>query len=61
MKPFLIIKLSKALYGLKQAPKAWHERLSTFLLKNGFKRGKVYTTLFIMYEKNDFLIVHVTP
>ena len=31
-------KLNKALYGLKQAPRAWYERLSKFLLKNGFKR-----------------------
>ena len=36
-----VFKLNKALYGLKQAPKAWYEKLSSFLLKNGFERGKV--------------------
>ena len=39
--------LKKALYGLKQAPRAWYERLSKFLLDQGFIRGKVDTTLFI--------------
>ena len=55
--PHHVFKLSKALYGLKQAPRAWYERLSSFLIKNGFARGKVDTTLFISHEKNDFLIV----
>ena len=36
--PDHVFKLNKALYGVKQAPKAWYERLSKFLLKNGFKR-----------------------
>ena len=57
--PHYVFKLSKALYGLKQAPRAWYERLSSFLLKNGFERGKVDTTLFIMHEKDDFLIVQI--
>ena len=57
--PHHIFKLSKALYGLKQALRAWYERLNSFLLKNGFKRGKVNTTLFIMHEKHDFLIVEI--
>ena len=57
--PYHVFKLSKALYDLKQAPRAWYERLSFFLLKNGFKRGKVDTTLFIMHKKADFFIVHV--
>ena len=44
---------------MKQAPRAWYERLSSFLLKNGFKRGKIDTTLFIIHEKHDFLIVQI--
>ncbi|GJR74696.1 putative ribonuclease H-like domain-containing protein [Tanacetum coccineum] len=35
----------KALYGLHQAPRAWNERLSTFLLKHGYKRGAIDKTL----------------
>ena len=57
--PHHVFKLSKALYGLKQAPRAWYERLSSFLLKNGFKRGKIDTTLFILHEKHEFLIVQI--
>jgi len=45
-KPKHVFKLTKALNGLKQAPRAWYERLSTFLLQNGFSRGKINTTLF---------------
>ena len=45
--PNHVYKLNKALYGLKQAPRAWYERLSKFLIENGFKRGNVDTTLFI--------------
>ena len=57
--PYHIFKLSKALYGLKQAPRTWYERLSSFLLKNGFERGKVDTTMFVMHEKDDFFIVQI--
>ena len=38
-----------------------HERLTSFFFffKNGFKGGKFDTTLFIMHEKYDFLIVQI--
>lgn len=55
--PNHVFKLSKALYGLKQAPRAWYERLSGFLIENGFKRGIVDTTLFTKQKSNDLLIV----
>ena len=58
--PNHVFKLTKALYGLKQALRAWYERLNFFfLLKNGFKKGKVNAMLFIMHEKEDFLIVQI--
>lgn len=44
--PNHVYKLKKALYGLKQAPRAWYERLTIFLMNNGFKRGSVDKTLF---------------
>ena len=47
--PRCVFKLSKTIYGLKQASRAWYERLSAFLTKNGFKRGKVDTTLFLLH------------
>ena len=44
--PNHVFKLKKELYGLKQAPRAWYERLSKFLISNGFKMGKIDTNLF---------------
>ncbi|GKC24923.1 putative ribonuclease H-like domain-containing protein, partial [Tanacetum coccineum] len=37
--PNKVYKVIKALYGLHQAPRAWYETLSSFLLKNSFRRG----------------------
>ena len=45
--PNHVFKLDKALYRLKQAPRASYERLSKFLIDNGFRRGKVDNTLFV--------------
>ena len=55
----LVYKLDKALYGLKQAPRSWYERLSSFLIANGFVRGKVDQTLFIFHRGKDFLLVQI--
>ena len=57
--PDYVFKLDKALYGLKQAPRAWYERLSTFLIENGFHRGKVDNTLFLKSKGEHLLIVQV--
>ena len=57
--PNHVFKLKKALYGLKQAPRAWCEKLSKFLISNGFKMGKIDTTLFIKPKENDMLIVQI--
>ncbi|GJZ79951.1 uncharacterized mitochondrial protein-like protein [Tanacetum coccineum] len=55
-------KMSKNLkeHGLlHQAPSAWYETLSTYLLDNGFQRGKLNKTLFIKRHKGDILLVQV--
>ncbi|GJW19460.1 putative ribonuclease H-like domain-containing protein [Tanacetum coccineum] len=57
--PDRVYKVKKALYGLHQAPKAWYETLSTYLLDNGFQRGKINKTLFIKRHKGDILLVQV--
>nr|CAN65058.1 hypothetical protein VITISV_008902 [Vitis vinifera] len=57
--PNNVFRLKKALYGLKQAPRAWYERLSKFLLKKGFKMGKIDTTLFIKTKDNGMLLVQI--
>ncbi|GKE55386.1 putative ribonuclease H-like domain-containing protein [Tanacetum coccineum] len=48
--PHKVYKVVKALYGLHQAPRAWYATLSTFLLKNGYRRGTIDKTLFIKKE-----------
>ncbi|GJT18622.1 putative ribonuclease H-like domain-containing protein [Tanacetum coccineum] len=57
--PDRVYKVEKALYGLHQAPRAWYETLSTYLLDNGFQRGKIDKTLFIRRVKSDILLIQV--
>ncbi|GJZ18268.1 putative ribonuclease H-like domain-containing protein [Tanacetum coccineum] len=57
--PDRVYKVEKALYGLHQAPRAWYETLSTYLLDNGFQRGKIDKTLFIRRDKGDILLVQI--
>ena len=54
--PHHVFKLSKALYSLKQTPRAWYERLSYFLLKNYFKRGKLVQHCLSCMRKMNFLL-----
>ncbi|GJU16276.1 putative ribonuclease H-like domain-containing protein [Tanacetum coccineum] len=49
--PDKVYKVVKALYGLHQAPRAWYDTLATYLLSNGFQRGKIDQTLFIKRKK----------
>ena len=57
--PDHVYKFEKARYGLKQALRAWHERLSQFLLKWGYKRCRVDNTLFTLQEGSHILWVYV--
>ncbi|GKA52300.1 putative reverse transcriptase domain-containing protein [Tanacetum coccineum] len=53
----IVYKVEKALYGLHQALRAWYETLSTYLLDNGFQRGKIDKTLFIKRHKGDIFLM----
>ncbi|GKB64389.1 putative ribonuclease H-like domain-containing protein [Tanacetum coccineum] len=57
--PQKVYKVVKALYGLHQAPRAWYATLSTFLLKNGYRRGTIDKTLFLKKDKLDIILVQV--
>ncbi|KAJ9547458.1 hypothetical protein OSB04_020001 [Centaurea solstitialis] len=50
---------NKALYGLKQAPRAWYETLSTFLIAEGFTRGKIDNTLFVKSYKDHVFLAQI--
>ncbi|GJU96259.1 putative ribonuclease H-like domain-containing protein [Tanacetum coccineum] len=56
--PDRVYKVEKALYGPHQAPRAWYEMLSTYLLGNGFQRGKIDKTLFIRRDKEFEKMMH---
>nr|GEV17814.1 hypothetical protein [Tanacetum cinerariifolium] len=49
--PDRVYKVKKSLHGLHQAPRAWYETLLTYLLDNGFQRGKIDKNLFIKRHK----------
>ncbi|MCO6517273.1 MAG: hypothetical protein J6586_12435, partial [Snodgrassella sp.] len=57
--PDKVYKVVKALYGLHQAPRAWYETLASYLISNGFQRGKIDQTLFTKKHKKDLLLVQV--
>ncbi|GJW32712.1 putative ribonuclease H-like domain-containing protein [Tanacetum coccineum] len=57
--PDRVYKVVKALYGLHQAPRAWYDTLATYLLSNGFQRGKIDQTLFIKSQKGHILLVQI--
>ncbi|GKE84620.1 putative ribonuclease H-like domain-containing protein, partial [Tanacetum coccineum] len=58
--PQKVYKVVKALYGLHQAPRAWYATLSTFLLKNGYRRGTIDKTLFLKKDKHDIILVQMS-
>ena len=51
-----VFRLKKTLYGLKQASRAWYDRLTTYLLDHGFKRGQADRTLFVKRDKKSLLV-----
>ncbi|GJR08315.1 retrovirus-related pol polyprotein from transposon TNT 1-94 [Tanacetum coccineum] len=59
--PNHVYRLKKALCGLKQASRAWYDLLSSFLLSQGFSKGKVYPTLFIKRYGKDILLISQSP
>ena len=54
-----VLRLKKALDGLKQAPRAWYDRLTTYLLDHGFKRGQADRTLFVKRDEKSLLVAQV--
>lgn len=57
--PEHVYRLKKALYGFKQTPRAWSERLTKFLLANGYQRGGVDQTLFLLHSSSELCVVQI--
>ncbi|MCH87109.1 gag-pol polyprotein, partial [Trifolium medium] len=54
-----VYMLKKDLYGLKQASRAWYERLTEFLVSNGYRKGGNDKKLFVREEGGKLLIVQI--
>ena len=45
-----VCKLKKSLYGLKQSPRAWFERFTRFVRKEGYSQGQSDHTMFVKHR-----------
>ena len=53
------IKLQRSLYELKQSGRMWYNRLSEYLLKEGFENNQICPCVFIKKSESGFAIVAV--
>jgi hypothetical protein len=53
------IKLNKSLYGLKQSGRMWYNRLSEYLLREGYKNDSICPCIFIKGSGSEFAIIAV--
>jgi predicted CoA-binding protein len=52
-------KLNKSIYGLKQSGRMWYNRLSEFLLKEGYKTDPIFPCIFMKRSGHEFAIIDV--
>ena len=53
------IKLQRSLYELKQSERMWYNRLSEYLLKEGYANNLICSCLFINKSETGFAIIVV--
>ena len=53
------IKLNKSLYGLKQSGRMWYNRLSEYLIKEGYKNDSICPCIFIKRSGSEFMIIAI--
>ena len=53
------IKLQRSLYGLKQSGRMWYNRLSEYLLKEGYVNNPICPCIFIKKSETEFAIIAV--
>ena len=53
------IKLQRSLYGLKQSGHMWYNRLSEYLLKEGYANNPLCPCIFIKKSETEFAIIAV--
>lgn len=59
--PCTVWKLHKALYGLKQAPRAWHESLTSVLVRDGYRKAMGDSSLYILdgADGTTYVLIYV--
>ena len=50
-------KLEKSLYGLKQSPRAWFEKFTCSIKKQGYTQAQTYHTMLIEHSRDGRIIV----
>ena len=53
------IKLQRSLYGLKQSGRMWYNRLSEYLIKEGYINNHICPCVFIKKSESGFAIIAV--
>ena len=53
------IKLQQSLYGLMQSGRMWYNRLSEYLLKEGYANNPICPCIFIKKSETGFAIIVV--
>jgi hypothetical protein len=53
------VKLIRSLYGLKQSGRMWYNRLSEYLLQNGYSNNDDCPCVFIKRSSTGFCIISV--
>jgi hypothetical protein len=55
--PNKVLKLNKAIYGLKQASRAWHKKVDSCMLTDGYKRSDIEPCLYTKIVGNNKTMV----
>ena len=56
---WMMLQVEESPLWFETSSRAWYDRLTAYLIKHGFERGFVDTTLFIQKDENCFVIAQI--